>query len=114
VRLHGLPRSIDLNKDTKFVGHLWRTLWKKLGTELYFSYAYHPKMDGHTKVVNRSLRDLLRSLVTKHLSRWDQILAQAEFAYNDSMNISTRKSPFQIVYVMNPRGVSDLRDMKQR
>jgi hypothetical protein len=64
-------------------------------------------------VVNRSLGDLLRSLVTEHHSQWDQILAQVEFAYNDSVNRSTGKSPFQIVYGMNPRGVSELRDLKQ-
>jgi hypothetical protein len=42
VRLHGLPKSIVSDRDTKFVGHLWRTLWKKLGTNLSFSLAYHP------------------------------------------------------------------------
>jgi hypothetical protein len=63
-------------------------------------------------VVNRSLGDLLRSLVTEHHSQWDQILAQAEFSYNDSVNRSTGKIPFQIVYGMNPRGVSELRDME--
>jgi hypothetical protein len=42
VRLHGLPRSIVSDMDTKFIGHFWRTLWKKLGTNLAFSSAYHP------------------------------------------------------------------------
>jgi hypothetical protein len=74
VRLHGLPRSIVSDRDTKFVGHFWRTLWKKLGTSLSFSSAYHPQMDGQTEVVNRSLGDLLRSLVTEHHSQWDHIL----------------------------------------
>jgi hypothetical protein len=32
VRLHGFPKSIVSDKETKFVGHLWRKLWKKLGT----------------------------------------------------------------------------------
>ena len=64
-------------------------------------------------MVNRSLGDLLRSLVIEHRSQWDQILAQAEFDYNDLVNRSTRKSPFQIVYGMNPRGVSKLIDLKQ-
>jgi hypothetical protein len=66
VKLHDLPRSIASDQDTKFVGHFWRTLWKKLGTIFSFRSAYHPQMDGQTEVVNRSLGDLLRSLVTEH------------------------------------------------
>ena len=61
-------------------------------------------------MVNRSLGDLLRSLVTEHHSQWDNILPQAEFAYNDSVNRSTEKSPFQIVYGIRSRGISELRD----
>jgi hypothetical protein len=65
-------------------------------------------MDGQTKFVNRSLGDLLRSLVTEHHSSWDSILPQAEFAYNDSVNRSTGRSPFQVVYGMQSRGASEL------
>jgi len=42
---------------------------------------------------------------------WDRVLAQAEFAYNDSPNRSTGLSPFQILYGMHPRGVHELRDL---
>jgi transposase InsO family protein len=94
VRLHGLPKSIVSDRDKKFVGHLWRTLWKKLGTNLYFISAYHPQTNGQIEIVNRSLGDLLRSLVAQHHGQWDQILPQAEFSYNDSPNRSTGQSPF--------------------
>ena len=113
ARLHGLPRSIVSDKDTKFVGHFWRTLWKNMGTNFSFISAYHHKTYGQTEVVNRSLGNLLRSLVTENHNQWDQILPQAKFAYNDSPNRSTGRSPFQILYGMQPRGVSELRDLEQ-
>ena len=84
-----------------------------MGTNLMFSSGYHPQTDGQTEVVNRSLGDLLRSLVTEHHSSWDNVLPQAEFAYNDLVNRSTGKSPFEIVYGRQPRGVSELRDSEQ-
>ena len=76
IRLHGLPKSIVSDRDTKFFGHFWRTLWKKLGTKLSFSSAYHAQTDGQTEVVNISLGNILRSLVGENPKQWDQILAQ--------------------------------------
>ncbi len=75
VRLHGLPRSIISDRDVKFIGHFWRTLWKKLNTQLQFSSAYHPQKDGQTEVVNRSLGNLLRSLTGENSQTWDRVLA---------------------------------------
>ena len=31
---------------SKFVGYFWKTLWKKMGTELKFSSTFHPQTDG--------------------------------------------------------------------
>jgi hypothetical protein len=64
-------------------------------------------------VVNRSMGDLLRSLVTEHHNQWDNILPQEDFSYNDSVNRSTGQVPFQIVYGMQPRGIFELRDLEQ-
>jgi hypothetical protein len=62
-------------------------------------------------VVNQSLGNLLRGLVTEHHSQWDKKNSQEEFSYNDSPNINTGKIPFQIVYEMDPRGISELRTL---
>ena len=98
VRLHGLPRSVVSDRDTKFVGHFWRTLWKRLGTNLSFISTYHPQTNGKMEVVNKNFGNLLRSLVIEQGCQWDQILAHAIFAFNNSVNRSTGKNPFKIVY----------------
>jgi len=85
-RLHGLPKSIVSDRDVKFIGHFWHTLWKKLDKQLNFNSTNHPQMDGQTEVVNKSLGNLLRGLLGEKSCVWDRVLAQAEFAYNDSPN----------------------------
>jgi hypothetical protein len=82
VRLHGFPRCITSNRDTRILGHFWRTLWKNLGSRWLYSSSYHPKIDGKSEVVNRSLGNLLRSLSGENPSQWDLVLVQAKFAYN--------------------------------
>jgi Integrase core domain len=63
VKLHGIPKTITSDKDPKFIRHFWRTLWRKMGTKLQFSSAYHPQTNGQTEIVNHNLGNLLRSLV---------------------------------------------------
>ncbi|CAA7042010.1 unnamed protein product [Microthlaspi erraticum] len=107
-KLHGLPLSIVSDRDSRFLSHFWRSLWRLLRTSLDMSSAYHPQTDGQTEVTNRALGDLLRCLVGDNIRSWDSVLCQAEFAHNHAVNRSTGFSPFRVIYGYVPRGPIDL------
>ena len=95
VKLHGIPHSIVSDRDAKFLTHFWRTLWRKLGTQLLFSTAYHPLTDGQTEVTNRTLGALLRTVLKANPRKWEDLLFHVEFAYNSSYHSATRRTPFK-------------------
>ena len=79
-----------------------------LGTKLKFSTAFHPQTDGQTEIVNRSLKNLLRTLVGEHIGSWDLKLSVVEFAYNSSVNRTIGKSLHEIMYGFRRRQPIDL------
>jgi hypothetical protein len=108
VRLHGVPNTIVLDSDAKFLSHFWRTLWFKLGTKLLFSTTCHPQTDGQTKVVNHTLSTMLWAILKTNHKLWEECLPHIKFAYNRSVHSTTNVSPFQVVYGFNPRAPIDL------
>ena len=64
MRLHGVPESIVLDCDTKFMSTFWHELHRLMGTKLLMSTAFHPQTDGTTERANRSIGQILRMIIS--------------------------------------------------
>jgi hypothetical protein len=96
--LHGMPKEIVFDRDTKFTSNFWKSLMAGLETKLLFSTAYHPQTDGQTERVNQILEDMLRMHVMNQPRKWEDYLPLVEFAYNNDYQASLKMSPFEVLY----------------
>ncbi|XP_059063851.1 uncharacterized protein LOC131856292 [Cryptomeria japonica] len=71
-RLHGLPKTIVSDRDSRFMSSFWQELFRLAGTELTPSTSYHPQTDGQTEIVNKWIEGYLRSYVSGQQKDWLQ------------------------------------------
>jgi hypothetical protein len=99
---HGVPSTLVSDRDPRFTSQFWQALFKLLGTRFNMSTANHAQTDGQTERANRTIEDMLRAYVSPRQDDWDQHLTAVEFAYNDSVQLSTGHSPFFLNYGQHP------------
>jgi hypothetical protein len=97
-RMHGMPKEIVSNRDTKFTSNFWKSLMVGLETKFLFSTTYHPQTDGQTERVNQIVEDMLRMHVMHQPKKWEDYLPLVEFSYNNSYQESLKMSPFEVLY----------------
>jgi hypothetical protein len=97
-RLHGMPKEIILDRDTKFTSNFWKYLFVGFETKLLFSTSYHPKNDGNIERVNQVLEDMLRMHVMHQPKKWEYYLPLVEFSYNNDYQESLKMIHFEALY----------------
>ena len=96
--LHALPKIIINDRDSKFTGTFWKTLFGLVEKNLNMSTSYHPQIDGKTDGVNQWLEGYLRNYVTGQQGAWETCLHLGEFCYNTTFHLSVRMTPFMALY----------------
>lgn len=66
------------------------------------STAYHPETDGQSERVNGVINQYLRVYCTYLQDDWVDLLATAEFSYNNSWQASIKTTPFIANFGRNP------------
>ncbi|GMF48984.1 unnamed protein product [Phytophthora fragariaefolia] len=95
-RQHGLPEAVISDRDPRFTGKFWTSVFAVLGSRLDMSAADHPQTDGPTELVNRVVEDVLCSICAETPKRWSAMLPLVEFALNNAVHASTGYTPFYV------------------
>jgi len=98
LKLHGVPKSIISDRDSRFISKFWQELQLALGTKLKMSTAFHPATDGQTERTIQTLEDMLRACVLEFGGSWEERLDLIEFSYNNSFHASIQMAPFEALY----------------
>ncbi|GJV56868.1 putative reverse transcriptase domain-containing protein, partial [Tanacetum coccineum] len=98
VARHGVPISIILDHDSRFISRFWLSMQEALGTRLDMSTAFHPQTDGQSERTIQTLEDMLRACILDFRGSWDVHLPLVEFSYNNSYHSSVRCALFEALY----------------
>lgn len=101
-KLHGMPRSLVLDRDLLFISRFWQELFRLSGTRLRMSLAYHPQMDRQTKVLNHVVEQYLHAFIHKKPTSWGKLLNWVEWSYNTSWHFGSGVSPYEITFGKKP------------
>jgi len=101
--LHGLPKSIILDRGVQFAAEMIKEENNLLGIQTKLSMAYHSQTDRQTERINQELEQYLRVFIDHRQEQWPDWLGTVEFAYNNKIHAATKNSPFKVNYRQDPR-----------
>ena len=87
VWLQGVPVSIVLDWDPKFVAHFWESFQQAMGTWFMMSTTFHPQTDDQSERTIQTLEDMLRACILDLKGSWEEHLPLVEFSYNNSYQV---------------------------
>ena len=97
MRLHGVPKSIVLDHDTKFTSMFWHELHKLMGTKLLMATVFHPQTDGTMEWVNCSIGQVLRMIIQDDKKDWATKCLIVEFVLNSNVSAMTGFTLFKLI-----------------
>ena len=93
-RLHGLLADITTDGDMLFTSDLWKETTKQLQIERKMSTAFHLQTDGQTERTKAILEQYLLAYINYQQRNWTELLALAQFAYNNFKQETIKQTPF--------------------
>jgi hypothetical protein len=101
-RLHGVPKTIVSDRDSRFMSTVWQEMFRLVSTALTPSTSYDPQIDGQTKIVNKLVEGYLRNYVAGQQKVWVKWFHLGEYCCNTTKDVSIGMTPFRALYNYDP------------
>ena len=96
---YGCTKIVISDQGREFVNRVSQELFEMTKTEHRISTAYHPQTNGLVERYNQTIQRALLKLVRKEQDDWDQYIDGVLFGYRTVVQKSTKKSPFEVMYL---------------
>ena len=104
----GLPKGIISDRDPKYTGSFWRSLFDCLGTKLHLTTAYRPQSDGQSERTNQTVEQVMRCMCMHQPDAWVYHVSDVMRVINGNKQASTGFSPAQLMFGYQPRSLLDI------
>ena len=104
----GIPDEILTDQGSNFTSQLLTEIYRMLHVHPIKTTPYHPQTDGLVERFNKTLKSMLRKVVSKEGKDWDQLIPYLLFAYREVPQSSTGFSPFELLYGRTVKGPLDV------
>jgi Chromo (CHRromatin Organisation MOdifier) domain/Integrase zinc binding domain len=98
----GHPQHVISDRDPRFTAQFTRQMCTLLGITQNISTAYHPQTDGQSERTNQWVEQYLRIYGNGQQDNWANLLPLAQFVHNSWPNASTKRTPFELLFSVNP------------
>ena len=89
----GAPAVLHSDQGRNFQSNLFREVLKQLGVTQTRTCAFRPQSDGMVERANRTIKEMLATVVAKDQRDWDTLLPLVMAAYRSSRQESTGATP---------------------
>jgi transposase InsO family protein len=94
----GCPKEIVSDRGTHFINSTIEQLLSKYMIKHRKLTPYHPRANGQTEKTNGILCKIITKTVQGSNTDWDQRVFDALWAYRTAYKVTTKHTPFQLVY----------------
>ena len=92
------PKVLLSDNGSEFRNQIIEEICRQYGIKQTFVAAYHPASNGLVERANRKILEVLRPIVSSMQENWQDWLPYVAASINSSINSSTGKSPYYILY----------------